>query len=81
LYNDSDGIAISDACTIDMLGDEFLQTVQMGDPVAMYEDGTVEMEACIRRDMTRSGLRHGVLPRESDLRCVSMTSGIPVRAI
>jgi hypothetical protein len=24
-----------------MLGDEFLQTVQMGDPVAIYEDGTV----------------------------------------
>jgi len=26
-----------------MLGDEFLQTVQMGDPVAIYEDGTVEV--------------------------------------
>jgi hypothetical protein len=43
LHNDSDGIAISDACTIDMLGDEFLQTVQMGDPIAIYEDGTVEV--------------------------------------
>jgi len=26
-----------------MLGDEFLQTVQMGDPVAIYEDGTVQV--------------------------------------
>jgi predicted aconitase with swiveling domain len=29
--------------TIDMLGDEFLETVQMGDPIAVYEDGTVEV--------------------------------------
>ena len=29
--------------TIDMLGDEFLETVKMGDPVAIYEDGTVEV--------------------------------------
>ena len=29
--------------TIDMLGDEFLNTVQMGDPIAIHEDGTVEV--------------------------------------
>ena len=29
--------------TIDMLGDEFLQTVQMGDPIAIHEDGSVEV--------------------------------------
>jgi predicted aconitase with swiveling domain len=29
--------------TIDMLGDEFLETVQMGDPIAIHEDGTVEV--------------------------------------
>jgi len=29
--------------TIDMLGDEFLETVQMGDPIAIREDGTVEV--------------------------------------
>jgi predicted aconitase with swiveling domain len=29
--------------TIDMLGDEFLETVQMGDPITIYEDGTVEI--------------------------------------
>ena len=29
--------------TIDMLGDEFLDTVKMGDPIAIYEDGTVEV--------------------------------------
>jgi predicted aconitase with swiveling domain len=29
--------------TIDMLGDEFLETVQMGDPIMIYEDGTVEI--------------------------------------
>ena len=29
--------------TIDMLGDEFLDTVQMGDPIAIHEDGTVEV--------------------------------------
>ena len=29
--------------TVDMLGDEFLETVQMGDPIAIYEDGTVEI--------------------------------------
>ena len=29
--------------TIDMLGDAFLETVQMGDPIAIHEDGTVEV--------------------------------------
>ena len=29
--------------TIDMLGDEFLETVEMDDPIAIYEDGTVEV--------------------------------------
>ena len=29
--------------TIDMLGDEFLKTVQTGDPIAIHEDGTVEI--------------------------------------
>ena len=29
--------------TIDMLGDEFLETVQMGDPIAIHADGTVEV--------------------------------------
>jgi len=29
--------------TVDMLGDEFLETVQMGDPIAIHEDGTVEI--------------------------------------
>jgi len=29
--------------TIDMLGDEFLETVQMGDPIAIHSDGTVEI--------------------------------------
>ena len=29
--------------TIDMLGDEFLKTVQMGDPITIREDGTVEI--------------------------------------
>ena len=29
--------------TIDMLGDEFLDTVKMGDPIAIHEDGTVEV--------------------------------------
>jgi predicted aconitase with swiveling domain len=29
--------------TIDMLGDEFLETVQTGDPITIYEDGTVEV--------------------------------------
>jgi len=29
--------------TIDMLGDEFLETVQMGDPIAIYSDGTVKI--------------------------------------
>ncbi|MGI9243239.1 MAG: aconitase X swivel domain-containing protein [Verrucomicrobiales bacterium] len=27
--------------TVDMLGDEFLETVKMGDPIAVAEDGTV----------------------------------------
>ena len=29
--------------TIDMLGDEFLETVKSGDPVSIHEDGTVEV--------------------------------------
>lgn len=29
--------------TVDMLGSEFLETVQMGDPIAVHEDGTVEV--------------------------------------
>jgi hypothetical protein len=29
--------------TIDMLGEEFLETVQMGDPVSIHEDSTVEI--------------------------------------
>ena len=29
--------------TIDMLGDEFLETVHMGDPIAINADGTVEV--------------------------------------
>ena len=29
--------------TIDMLGDEFLETVQMGDPIAVHADGTIEV--------------------------------------
>ena len=29
--------------TIDMLGDEFPETVQMGDPISIHEDGTVEV--------------------------------------
>jgi predicted aconitase with swiveling domain len=29
--------------TIDMLGDEFLKTVNMGDPISISEDGTVEV--------------------------------------
>jgi len=29
--------------TIDMLGDEFLKTVKTGDPIAIHEDGTVEV--------------------------------------
>ncbi len=29
--------------TIDMLGDEFLETVQMGDPITIHADGTVEV--------------------------------------
>ena len=29
--------------TIDMLGDEFLKTVQTGDPIAIHEDGMVEV--------------------------------------
>jgi len=27
--------------TVDMLGDEFLETVQMGDPISVHEDGSV----------------------------------------
>ena len=29
--------------TIDLLGDEFLETVKTGDSIAIYEDGTVEV--------------------------------------
>jgi len=29
--------------TIDMLGDEFLETVETGDPIAIHSDGTVEV--------------------------------------
>jgi predicted aconitase with swiveling domain len=29
--------------TIDQLGDEFLETVKTGDPIAIHEDGTVEV--------------------------------------
>ena len=29
--------------TVDMLGEEFLETVQTGDPIAIYADGTVEI--------------------------------------
>ena len=29
--------------TVDMLGDEFLKMVQMGDPITIKEDGTVEV--------------------------------------
>jgi len=29
--------------TIDLLGDEFLETVNTGDPIAIHEDGTVEV--------------------------------------
>ena len=29
--------------TVDMLGDEFLDTVKMGDPISIGEDGTVEV--------------------------------------
>jgi hypothetical protein len=45
-----------------MLGDEFLQTVQMGDPVAIYEDGTVQLpettEPPIGFEPTTYGLRN-----------------------
>ena len=29
--------------TIDMLGDEFLETVKNDDPIVIHEDGTVEV--------------------------------------
>jgi predicted aconitase with swiveling domain len=29
--------------TVDMLGDEFLETVQTGDPISVHADGTVEV--------------------------------------
>ncbi len=29
--------------TVDLLGDEFLETVQTGDPIAIHADGTVEV--------------------------------------
>jgi serine protease inhibitor ecotin len=28
---------------VDLLGDEFLEAVNSGDPIAIYEDGTVEV--------------------------------------
>ena len=28
---------------VDMLGDEFMETVQNGDPISIHEDGTVEV--------------------------------------
>ena len=43
------GVLMADICrqerivTVDMLGDEFLETVKMGDPIAIKEDGTVEV--------------------------------------
>jgi hypothetical protein len=29
--------------TVDLLGDEFLETVKTGDPINIHEDGTVEV--------------------------------------
>jgi hypothetical protein len=29
--------------TIDLLGDEFIEAVKTGDPIAIHEDGTVEV--------------------------------------
>jgi hypothetical protein len=29
--------------TIDLLGDEFLKSVKTGDPIAIHDDGTVEV--------------------------------------
>jgi len=29
--------------TVDLLGDEFMETVKTGDPIAIHEDGTVEV--------------------------------------
>jgi predicted aconitase with swiveling domain len=29
--------------TVDMLGDEFMETVKMGDPISIMEDGTVQV--------------------------------------
>jgi hypothetical protein len=29
--------------TVDMLGDEFMETVNMGDPIKVSKDGTVEV--------------------------------------
>ena len=29
--------------TVDMLGDEFLETVQTGDPITIHADGTVDV--------------------------------------
>ncbi len=29
--------------TVDLLGDEFIETVKMGDPIKISEDGTVEV--------------------------------------
>ena len=43
------GVSIEDiwkekrVITIDLLGDEFLETVKSGDPISIHEDGTVEV--------------------------------------
>jgi hypothetical protein len=43
------GVIIDDAwndrrvITVDLLGDEFLDAVKTGDPIAIHEDGTVEV--------------------------------------
>lgn len=43
------GVIIDDAwndqrvITVDLLGDEFLEAVKTGDPIAIHEDGTVEV--------------------------------------
>ena len=29
--------------TVDLLGDDFLESVNTGDPIAIHEDGTVEI--------------------------------------
>ena len=34
---------VSQRTSIDLLGDEFLEAVNTGDPIAIHEDGTVEV--------------------------------------